>query len=215
MPNQPSKGHCYICGKEFGKQVIKNHIAKTHDEEKAAQKCLLLKVEGAYDKNYWLYLDMPVQSKLIELDDFLRKIWLECCGHLSAFRITSREIPMNTTIGKVHTLVNEHPIEYEYDFGSTTYLLVTIIGEISRPKQKDAIRLLARNNPPVFTCADCEQEAVYMHPFSECEEDAFFCEDCGNEHKEAEMLMPVTNSPRMGVCGYTGEMDTYAFEPNV
>ena len=29
----------------------------------------------------------------------------------------------------------------------------------------------------------------------------------------AEMLLPVTNSPRMGVCAYTGELDDYAFDP--
>jgi len=27
------------------------------------------------------------------------------------------------------------------------------------------------------------------------------------------MMLPVTNSPRMGVCGYCGELDTYEFVP--
>lgn len=36
---------------------------------------------------YWLYLEMPARATLTDLDGFLRDIWLECCGHLSAFDI--------------------------------------------------------------------------------------------------------------------------------
>jgi hypothetical protein len=33
----------------------------------------------------------------------------------------------------------------------------------------------------------------------------FFCDKCGKKHKSHdEMFLPVVNSPRMGVCGYTG-----------
>ena len=30
---------------------------------------------------------MPASDTLADLDDFLRAIWLECCGHLSEFTI--------------------------------------------------------------------------------------------------------------------------------
>jgi hypothetical protein len=34
----------------------------------------------------------------------------------------------------------------------------------------------------------------------------FYCELHSEDHdcEEAEMLLPVVNSPRMGMCGYTG-----------
>jgi hypothetical protein len=44
-----------------------------------------LLVEGFYAPRYWLHLEVPSKFTLDALDDFLRAIWLECCGHLSAF----------------------------------------------------------------------------------------------------------------------------------
>src|SRR5579884_3845875 len=34
-----------------------------------------------------MHLEIPTSEELATLDDFLRAIWLECCDHLSAFRI--------------------------------------------------------------------------------------------------------------------------------
>jgi len=34
-----------------------------------------------------MHIEMPVSGTLYDLDSFLRAVWLECCGHLSAFRI--------------------------------------------------------------------------------------------------------------------------------
>ncbi|MDQ6662539.1 MAG: hypothetical protein M3Z24_16440 [Chloroflexota bacterium] len=51
------------------------------------QKIFHVIVEGKYYPQYWLHLDVAGNAELEELDQFLRNIWLECCGHLSAFRI--------------------------------------------------------------------------------------------------------------------------------
>ena len=48
---------------------MKNHILKAHGVEEGGQECRLLKIEGA-DKNYWLYVDMPVTGSLTSLDSF-------------------------------------------------------------------------------------------------------------------------------------------------
>jgi hypothetical protein len=47
------------------------------------------------------------------------------------------------------------------------------------------------------------------------EENPFYCGKCaGNpDYTDEEMLLPVTNSPRMGSCAYDGELDVYAFNP--
>ena len=36
---------------------------------------------------HWLHLEAPASVQLQLLDDFLRDLWLECCGHLSCFTI--------------------------------------------------------------------------------------------------------------------------------
>lgn len=42
----------------------------------------------------------------------------------------------------------------------------------------------------------------------------FLCDSCFDEKEdEYEYLLPITNSPRTGVCGYDGELDVFEFTP--
>ena len=203
------KGNCYICGAQLGKQAMKNHIMKAHAFHEGGQACRLLKIEGADDKNYWLYVDVPVTGSLSVVDTFLRKIWLECCGHMSAFFGPGyTQVGKNTKLGDIPAGTK---LIHKYDFGSTTECLITVVGDTVREKGKRGVRLLARNIPPEFTCGKCgataewiDLERVYM------EGNPFLCDKCSEEFGN-EMLLPVTNSPRMGVCGYCGEQDSFAF----
>lgn len=198
------KGTCYICGTELGKTAMKNHILKTHSSG-TGQECRLLRLEGAYNKDYWLYVDIPVDKTLKALDAFLRKIWLECCGHLSEFQGAGK----SSRIGRFS---EGDQFLHRYDMGDTTETLVTVMGTTWRPPQREAVRLLSRNMSPQFSCADCGAPAAYI--CTECQWDSgnpFYCERCARRHEHEDMLLPVTNSPRMGVCGYTGELDTFAF----
>lgn len=202
-----SKGNCYFCGTELGKTAMKNHILKYHSTEGEGQECRLLKIEGAYDKDYWLYVDIPVDKSLTALDRFLRKIWLECYGHLSQFQGAGK----SNKIGRFSTGVQ---FLHEYDMGDTTETLITIAGTTWRPPQRESVRLLARNVPPQFQCANCGAPADFI--CVECSfvsDNPFYCSDCSRTHEHEEMLLPVTNSPRMGVCSYCGELDTYEFIP--
>lgn len=207
-----SKGNCYICGAELGKTAMKNHILKAHGGEDGGQECRLLKIEGAYDKDYWLFIDLPVDSSLSDADKFLRKIWLECCGHLSEF-----SGPEHRKIGKsrkLNTFSARDQLLHEYDFGTPTETLVTVVGTTNRKPQRENVRLLARNVPPQFKCAKCGSPAEYI--CTQCVYDSdnpFYCSACGEKHEHDEMLLPVTNSPRMGECGYDGELDTFTFVP--
>lgn len=208
MANVQQKGYCYCCGVELGKTAMKNHILKEHAA--GTEKCCLVRIEGM-DKNYWLYVDMPLRATLNSLDRFLRRIWLECCGHMSAFMGAGY-----TEIGKARKLENLAPgskLRYEYDFGDTTELTITLMDPTERPAQREAVRLLARNKPFVFECGLCEKPAVYVDQERMYGgEYPFLCEECA-EKDGAEMLLPITNSPRMGVCAYTGELDDYEFDP--
>ncbi|MDR0583480.1 MAG: hypothetical protein LBG57_03920 [Treponema sp.] len=208
-------GNCYICGGQLSKVAMKNHLIKTCMVEKAGQEALLLKVEGAYDKNYWLYLDIPLTATLGTLDDFLRRIWLECCGHMSGFYYIGQRYDYIGMSKKLKNALSGGKLGYDYDFGTTTELLVSMVAEVRRPSQKRDVRLLARNIPPELVCGKCGKPAEYIDAEAMYEEDnPFFCGECaGNpDYADEDMLLPVTNSPRMGSCAYDGESDVYAFK---
>lgn len=200
------KGHCYLCGRELSKGGVKAHL-KTH-EESSGEPCVQLKIEGARNKNYWLYVDMPRKATLEDLDSFLRDIWLECCGHMSAFSVSRRELSMSTRLERFKL---GDKLLHEYDFGTTTECLVTVAGFAMRtPQQKKKVRLLARNDPPELKCCKCGADATWICTACMWEaENPFYCDACLEEHvkeepEHEEMDLPVTNSPRMGMCGYCG-----------
>lgn len=213
MAQMTSKGNCYLCGRLIGKSAFKKHVLTAHPHDGDGQDCIVLKIEDTESKLYWLYLDIAVTSTLKTLDSFMRNIWLECCGHMSAFYE-----PHYGQIGKEQELA-DYPVGtsflYDYDFGSTTQLKITIIGRGKRPKQRAAVRLLGRNEVYRFACRECGKNADYI--CVECtwvNKIPFFCEACAQEHEHGDgMLLPVVNSPRMGVCGYCGELDEFEFDP--
>ena len=63
---------------------------------------------------------------------------------------------------------------------------------------------LARNLPPKILCA-CGELATQV--CGQCNYDAtsWLCKKCAAKHEcGEEMFLPVVNSPRVGVCAYTG-----------
>ncbi len=199
-----SRGICALCGAEFGKAQMTRHLEKHQTEQDNAPgvriKRFHLLVEGAYSPEYWLHLDVRVDATLKKLDGFLRSIWLECCGHLSEFRSSGTALGMSRKIGQglSPSLIFSH----EYDFGDTTELKLRVLAEHDGDPSSEAVLLLARNTPPAITCEKCGEPAVWIGTDEEGEYREL-CEKCGGEDAE-EWLLPVVNSPRTGVCGYTG-----------
>jgi hypothetical protein len=220
MNKQQTTGNCFLCGEELTKIKMKNHVLKSHLSAQKGEKALLIKIEGAYQKEYWLLLDIALSATLEDLDAFLRRIWLECCGHMSGFYpVTDNwgrdEFDMNT---KIKAFATGAKLLYRYDFGSTTTLLVTMLDNGMRPLQKGAVRLLARNVPPEIMCVKCGKPAECFCPVCDCEhgrETAWYCEECYEIHDcpDKEYTLPITNSPRTCVCGYDGELDVWEFDP--
>src|SRR6266571_7585117 len=91
------KGICNFCHAEFDKSKMTQHLKHCKQRKAAIEaanagesektKLFHIVVEGRYLPMYWMHLEMPVDATLIDLDDFLRDTWLECCGHLSEFKI--------------------------------------------------------------------------------------------------------------------------------
>lgn len=205
-------GNCYKCGAALGKTAMKTHLLKAHPVEGGSQKCCLLKIEARDNKDYWLLIDVPLDKTLTSVDTFLRKIWLECCGHMSAFFA-----PGYREIGKSRKWKDfsvGDKLTHEYDFGSTTETVITVMGYTERAPQRENVRLLARNAPLEYACASCGEPAAFICAQCVWETDApFYCDECAERH-EHEYMLPITNSPRMGVCGYDGQLDTYEFVPS-
>lgn len=226
------KGICRFCLKSYAGRGIKKHLlscrvrANQNQEEltqdKKASTIYHLRLQSY--KPFWLHIEMKSTSTLADLDKFLRDTWLEEeCGHLSQFRLGGvryvdpevhdswKGMGMNSKPYMVQLekmLKGKDKFEYEYDFGSTTY----IEGEVVEEREgilSETVRILARNKIPKEECSMCENEAVMY--CTECQE--FYCAQCLFEHScDDEMALPVVNSPRMGVCGYEGEFDSDDFD---
>ena len=209
MSRGQSQGQCFFCKAVVGRQAMIKHLQsceKMPPKDSDMKRYLLILVEGRYDPVYWLYLAVSKETTLKQLDHFLREIWLECCGHASAFEIEGRNYSsspgMNKSIGNILSIGMK--FRYEYDFGSTTELTLKIIDEQEMALKKP-VQLLARNEAPLIKCDHCGESAAKI--CSECvsDEKGLLCPKCVTSHEcDEEMLLPVVNSPRMGVCGYEG-----------
>jgi|Deesub1362B_J571_1020462.scaffolds.fasta_scaffold00281_4 hypothetical protein len=204
------KGMCYICNKTFSKAGMTKHL-KTHLKDDGDTKLFHIMVDGLYQPQYWLHIEIKANAKLQDLDQFLRDIWLECCLHLSAFEIDGVEyhsMPegergMYFKLGRV--LNPRMEFYHIYDFGTSTELRLRVVSERTGKIDKK-VRILARNEPPDIRCG-CGEKAKWICPIClvEIEENFYFCDECAKEHECGEdMLLPVVNSPRCGVCGYEG-----------
>jgi hypothetical protein len=164
---------------------------------------------------YWMNLEVPADATLAELDDFLRATWLECCGHLSAFRIGGvsyamvdpdwgmDDLSMDVALSRVLQVGDS--FEYQYDFGTTTYLTLKTVSERMGQARGKSIEILAQNEPPTTLCDRCGKAATHVCVECSWNGEGWLCDQCGKTHGCGEdMLLPVVNSPRVGVCGYTG-----------
>jgi len=228
MTKQLSKGTCSLCHGEFSKATMTKHLeaCQRRESEAAAAsrkpvrkaKTFHLLVEGRDLPMYWMHLAVSTGATLADLDQFLRAAWLECCGHLSAFEIGQQryishaemytdwepdEQSMRVRLDKVFN--PGFTCVHEYDFGTTTELSVRVLAEEAREAKGPPIQILARNTPPLIPCVVCGQPATQV--CSQCiyDEQGWLCEACAKAHEcGEEMLLPVVNSPRVGMCGYTG-----------
>lgn len=211
MPKSKNIGTCFLCNEAIDHRSIVKHLdqcLEKKEERKTSssqnENIFLLKIFSG--KPFWLYVEVNGSATLDQLDSFLRNTWLECCGHMSEFNISGNTYSGNKAMKKtVQTLVDVGTeFDYEYDFGSTTELSGKVMS-VRQGKLKKPVRLLARNHlPEDINCSTCKKNATVI--CSVCYE--FFCNKCQKKHDDCdgeEFMMPVVNSPRMGVCGYTGE----------
>jgi hypothetical protein len=222
-----SKGKCNFCEKEYTKTSMQKHISACkerkhrHDiiENDKKSGYFGLSITGKYNKDYWLLIEVKEEATLKDIDKFLRDIWLECCDHLSSFKIDGTLYdsnpapsmgwgqPVKSMNCKLKSITEKGMrFDYEYDFGSTTALTISVFDyRIGSPK-KEKLTILSRNNPIEYICDECgEKIATSICPVCIYQDKSLFCDDCQENHDcGEEMLLKICNSPRFGVCGYDG-----------
>lgn len=108
------------------------------------------------------------------------------------------------------TLKTDMEMTHVYDFGSSTVTSIKVVdARWGKPVTSHPIFLMARNDMPKTTCDRCNKKAKWLlEDYDSFDGGEFLCD----KHKEeesgddlyAEELFELVNSPRVGVCGYTG-----------
>jgi hypothetical protein len=223
-----SDGHCKLCGKDIEGEKVSSHLLECRNKLSARDgespvTMLQISVKGKYSPEYWLQIAVWNGVKLSDIDDFLRAAWLECCGHLSMFRINGESFesefeparsrmfslgtpPKSMTV-KLHKVLELGTVfEHDYDFGSTTQLELEVLDVFQAVKPEKTVTLLAHNLQPLIKCEVCGDDATQV--CASCFEFSCLCDKCGPKHGCGEEgLLPLVNSPRTGVCGYGGPVN--------
>jgi len=174
------------------------------------QKIYHLRVEDAFGGDYWLDLEMCGSAHLKDLDKYLRTIWLECCGHMSRFSFGgwgSGELAMKTPSDQIFEPGVK--LTHIYDFGTTSETLIKVAGvREGKATTSHPIALMARNLPPEAKCIECEKAASWLCVECMYEDDSpgLLCDKHVQDHPHDNYgePMPLVNSPRTGMCAYTG-----------
>ena len=221
MPRgKQSKGECTSCGQEITKSGVTKHLSACPKHQAILQKAerqrvgsevlYHLRVQDAWRNEFWLDLAMRGSATLKDLDDYLRAIWLECCGHLSRFSVggwRGEEISKRRRADEVFEPGIQ--LTHIYDFGTSSETLLKVVGtREGKPTTSRPIALMTRNLMPEAKCIECEQPAVWLCTECLIEEEIWgaLCDEHAQTHPHNNYGEPIrlVNSPRLGMCGYEG-----------
>ena len=215
-----SSGQCAYCGQVVSKTGSGRHLstcpsrqeilAKAKHSRRSSERLCHLRAQADGQPAFWLDLEVCGTASLEVLDSYLRSIWLECCGHLSQFSFdgwSDEEIPMRRKIDEFFQ--PGATLTHIYDFGTTSETLIKYVSaREGKPTTSKPIALMMRNVMPEVFCIECGEPARWL--CNECliEDDTAgtLCDAHANTHPHENYGEPVeiVNSPRMGMCGYTG-----------
>ena len=216
MPRKPeTPGTCTYCGEILTRRAVDKHLkacqkrqAVLQASDQPAEMLWRLQIQPTHNQAFWLVLEMRSSASLKQLDQYLRSIWLECCGHLSEYtQSASSRFKISKSRLADEVFAPGLSLHHIYDFGTTSHTDIKVLGAVQgRPVNKHPISLLARNQLPVETCSECEQTADYLclACLMEFGDMTFLCEECLDEHMHEEGPVALVNSPRFGMCGYDG-----------
>ncbi len=217
-------GRCGYCDGEFDVGGMTRHLSSCRrrrcavaeaDRRRGKNAALYhLRAQDAWRKDFWLDLEVIGSASLKTLGQYLRGIWLECCGHLSMFSESgwnSREFSLSARVSDVFGPGVQ--ITHIYDYGDSSETLIRNVAVRSgkRTDPVHPIALMARNLEPVDLCITCGEQASWLCFECILEHDTLgtLCGPHSETHPHGDYGDPVlmVNSPRMGMCGYSGPAD--------
>ncbi len=217
-------GTCFLCNGNYVRRVMSSHIqhcglpktkasAAVKPAKKSHKPSFHIFVEGRDSKLFWMHLAVRPEAELAELDGFLRKTWLECCDHASAFTIQGKDFACSPSgdsdeddeeIRLCDVLQPGMELTHEYDFGSTTHLKLKVVGPREGVAKESGMQLLARNDMHEFYCELCESlQPKIICPDCALRGKGWMCEACAAVHEcDPDSFRAIRNSPRVGICRY-------------
>ncbi|HEY5462591.1 MAG TPA: hypothetical protein VIJ95_04985 [Hanamia sp.] len=189
-----SEGECLYCKEKFSKATINGHLQKHlagKSKENKPGKSFLLKVEPNPkwgSSPFFLSLWVDGEATIGNVDNLLRGIWLECCGHMSSFtnpknkpkrgawdffetenllmkgKIEEYEKLMEETNGEIPKIRKVKEVFYkgmkiDYEYDfGSTTSLQLAISNEYPAKADKKIVLLSRNEPLEILCDICKKE---------------------------------------------------------
>ncbi|HEY4032420.1 MAG TPA: hypothetical protein VGL94_00465 [Ktedonobacteraceae bacterium] len=176
------------------------------------------------------FAEIKKPRSLYELIDFLkaeqvritkedRSIWksennkLSEEGRIKLLILEYQKLIVKTLLNEIEDCSMEVPLErvlkvgqkfsYIYDYGSSTYINLRVIGEREGilQEKKEPVQLLAQNTAPAFPCTVCGKPAttVAMGYFTDSIDNSVFCAKCAKKQDRDGGMLPIINSPRVGV----------------
>lgn len=193
----------HLSGFEIGGDSYASHLENDRDideikaEKKEAEEQYKKSIIERYEKN--IFSQLPPEQVQFAREELEKSLaWSE--------RPVRGEYGMNVSLHKLFK--PDMKIAYTYDYGSSTDLTIRVLSpyetEIAEPK----IRVLARNIAPVFSCEKCGKPATQIAS-DDYGNSVVLCDGCWKKSKRSyEYALPLVNSPRVGVCAYSGGPDT-------
>jgi len=227
--NTNPEGRCKLCGEILTKRKAALHLKKCRAAHplpngKTATKLFTIEATAPGLPEFFLVFELDGTKPLSMMDEFLRLAWFETYEHCSKFTINGvhynshqlsddnagfltflgRTLPRSMSAKMGDVLGEGVKFEYQYDFGTTSYVRLRVIGIRSTlEKTPNGPDLIMQNLRPKFSCGECGQPATIvgagswgLHPKN------IFCEACAGKKVDEELRCPIANSPRSGIDFY-------------
>lgn len=219
MTSKVSPGTCLLCRAPVTKRKALKHGTECLQASGwpiGEEPSLLIMIQGRHHKEYWLVVLARHDARLGDLDQLIRDVWVECCEHLSSFRIggatydsDAERFTNDMNVPLSHLIAPGSTFTYDYDFGSPTSLDLKVIGETSVAPRDGPLCLIARNDRPIIPCDLCGGEAKFaLNDFDE-DFQHYYCREClSSTEYDPDCVDLIANSPRNGVCGYAEDPET-------